>query len=441
MMTITRTALLSILAVAPGTLAVTSSKSAVESKTIEAAQFTTQSKTQFLEPIPILNLAIDKEAKEEEAKTEAKRAAALKSQIHEEKELVKLWFTWGFWRLLAACSACLLVFSEVLFPLAFMCFGRSLTVAAVMFLVQNLSFLGTAIYYVTVKSAGAKLCLLLSVVMSAMALLLLLGCISMQFQKSTPSIEILKVDLTYVFRPLSMFVIVFLIVQGLLDSSSSDWGQLALFASMLTLGVAFAVSGIVADMCSYCFIRANNYFEEGEFIMNDGDLLQVKHIFWCFTYAYRPKTRSDVFVPNSDLAGQGINNRSRDDARAFSIDLEVPTGSTNAQTTKMIQDVLALIKESDKSGFTAMNGRKFDGQIDVAKSTVFITGINPEGGSCTLKIKLAGKYYFSKPPQWKMDSPAPDAHARQMEWQAGWNYQMEWLLLEAKKIIDANAKK
>merc|ERR1719160_2404332 len=144
---------------------------------------------------------------------------------------------------------------------------------------------------------------------------------SFKFNKSTPSMEILQTDFTYVFRPISIFVIIFLIVQGLLDSSASDWGSLTLLASFLALGVAFAVSGLVADMCSYCFIRANDYFQEGEFIMNDGELLQIKHIFWCYTFAYRPSTRSDVYIPNGGLVGSAINNRSRDNSRTFEIDM------------------------------------------------------------------------------------------------------------------------
>lgn len=425
-------------------VAVSSSKSSVQSKRNEAVS---SSRFKFLEPIPVF--ASDKEQsaeiKEEladedkSAQENAKKAAALKAKINQEKELVKMWFTWGFWRLLVACSATLLIFSEVIFPLVFNLLGRSLMVAAITFFLQNLAFLFTAVAFVTVKAAGAKLCLVLSVVLCAISLLILLGAMSLKFNKATPSMEILQADFTYVFRPISIFVIIFLIVQGLLDSSASDWGSLTLMASFLTLGIAFAVSGLVADMCSYCFIRANDYFMEGEFIMNDGELLQIKHIHWCYTYAYRPSTRSDVFVPNSALAGSGINNRSRDNARVFEIDLSVPTGSSNAQTTKMVQDVLALIKSSDKAGFTATNGKQFDGQIDVAKSDVYITGIDPEGASCTLKIKLFGKYYFSKPPQWKMDGPAPEASKRQMEWQSGWNYQVEWLLLESKKIIDKNA--
>jgi len=108
-----------------------------------------------------------------------------------------------------------------------------------------------------------------------------------------------------------------------------------------------------------------------------------------------------------------------------------------AQVNKIVLDIVALMKKSDENGFTTLTGAKFDGQIDVAKSTVFVTAMDPGGDKCTIKIKLFGKYYFSKPPQWKMDSPEPEALTRQLAWQAGWNAQIEWLLLEAKKIIPA----
>jgi small-conductance mechanosensitive channel len=374
---------------------------------------------------------------EQKAEQRGRKSGAIKAQVHEQKDLVSMWFTWPFWRLLVACAITLLAFTEVIFPLAMHLLGRSLLVATITFFVQNFAFLCTAIAYATADAAGAKLCLVLSVVMCAISLLILLGAIGVRFQKSTPSMEILQSDLTYVFKPISIVVIIFLVVQGLLDSSGSDWGKLTLLVGALTLGISIAVGGLVSDVMSYCFIRANDYFQEGEFIMNDGELLQVKHIYWCYTFAYRPSTRSDVYVPNSALAGQAINNRSRDNARTVEIELDMPI----AQAKKTCQDVMALIKKSDESGFTAINGKKFDGQIDANKSHVFVAGVDPGGDSCTMKIKLFAKYYYSKPPQWKMeDVPEPQPVKRQLEWQAGWNYQMEWLLLEATKVIDKSGK-
>lgn len=448
-----KTPLLWVLTMAPGTLAVSSSKStvksSVESKAIEAVQ----TKFQFLKPIPVFVTKSHENADVEKARTDVdqeelsdeqariKKLAHIRAQVHDEKELVKRWFTWGFWELLVACAACLLVFTEIVFPLVFMCTGRSLLVAAILWFLQNFAFLCTAISCVTHNSAGAKICLVLSVILCAMSFLLLLAVAALRCGKSTPAMEILQTDATYVFRPLSIVIILFLIVQGLLDSSSSDWGALTFFTAMLTLGIVLAVSGVVKDVMSYCLIRNNNWFEEGEFIMSGGDLLQIKHIFWCYTLAYKPKTRSQVYVSNHSLAGSGINNRSRDNARVFEFELDIPIGSSDEQTSKMVQGVMALIQSGEKDGFTAMNGKQYEGQIDVGKSCVYITGIDPSSNKGTMQIKLFGKYYFSKPPQWTMKgTPEPQKSARQMEWQAGWNYQMEWLLLESKKVIDQNSK-
>jgi small-conductance mechanosensitive channel len=406
------------------TLAALSSKSSVSSSMI-AVESSIQKK--FLD-VFAGNADGDSDA---EAKSEV-TSESLAKKGADQKKLVKLWFTWGFWRLLVICAGVILLFAVVISPLALKLLGRKLLVAATVFFAQNFAFLCTAIAFATPGAAGAVLCLVLSVILCALSLLIFLGVVGWSYQ-GTPSrsIESLQHDLTYVFAPISIGVLVFLIIQGLVDSSGGDWGSIAMLASFLALGIAFAASGIIKDMMSYCFIRANEYFEEDEFIMNGGDILKVKDIFWCYTLAYNPKTRSDVYIPNSKLAGNAINNRSRDNSRTFEIDLDVPVAKVN----KIVSDIMALMKKCDENGFTSLMGKKFDGQIDVAKSNVFVTAMDPGGTTCSIKIKLFGKYYFSKPPQWKMDTPEPEAMQRQTEWKAGWNYQIEWLLLEAKKVI------
>merc|ERR1719359_866845 len=115
----------------------------------------------------------------------------------------------------------------------------------------------------------------------------------MKFQSLTPGMVKVTDSLSHVFPILSYLVIVFLITQGLLEETASDWGKLALLVSFLALGLAMGVSGIMKDMMSYVFIRANDYFEEGEFIYFGGKLLQVKDITWLHTFAYNPKLKCD----------------------------------------------------------------------------------------------------------------------------------------------------
>jgi small-conductance mechanosensitive channel len=356
----------------------------------------------------------------------------LKRDIAKQKELVRKWFTWPFWRMIFFCSMALMLFAVVLFPVTFKCLGVKFLYATLLFLFEMLTFLGTAINYVSPDAAAAKLCLVLSVVMSALALLCVLGATALQFQNLTKGMTKVTDSLSHVFPVLSYLVIVFLIVQGLLEETASDWGKLALLASFLALGLAMGVSGVVKDMMSYAFIRANEYFEEGEFIYFGGNLLQVKEITWLHTFAYNPKTRSDMFIPNNKLACKGINNQSRDNARQFTLELPIPGDASADQVAKIVQQTWAAIRATEDLTFTAPNGTEYEGQINVKKSAVYLS--SPE----TLTVKVFGKYFFSTPPKGGASDKPP--LARQMEWSAGWNYQVESLCLQFKTIVDKNFK-
>jgi small-conductance mechanosensitive channel len=362
---------------------------------------------------------------------DSKQDENLKEDIRKQKELVKKWFTWPFWRCIFYCSMCLVIFAVALFPLCFKLIGKQFLIAAALFLFEMLTFLGTAINFVTAEAAAAKTCLVLSVVMSALALLGVLGGIALKFQNLSPGMVKVTNDLSSVFPPISYLVVVFLIIQGLLEETASDWGKLALLASFLALGLAMGVSGVVKDMMSYVFIRANDYFTEGEFIYFGGKLIQVKEITWLHTFAYLPKTRSDMFIPNSKLAQKGINNQSRDNARQFGSELAVPADASAEQVSKIVAEMWATIRATEDRKFTAPNGTELDGQIDVKKSSVYLSA--PD----CLTVKLFGKYYFSHPPEGNSDKPPL---ARQMEWSAGWNYQVESLLLQFQNIVDKNFK-
>lgn len=364
---------------------------------------------------------------EGESKTDKEKEAELKEASKNEKDMVDQWFTWPFWRLIVMCATTLLFFTEIVFPVSFCMLGKNLLVATLVFLVEMLSYLITGCAYADAKSAGATHALVLAAVMCAIALLFFLGAVSMKMQKLTKSQELVCNDLATVFRPISYLVIIFLIVHGLLEETSSDWGNLTVFASMMALAVAFAMSGIFNDMMGYIVIRANEWFGEGDYIHFDGELHQVKHVYWCYTYAYKPSTRSDMFIPNSAIAGGALNNQSKDNGRVFEHDVGLPDLSTDGKKA-FIKDAWALLSKLEKEGFTALNGQKYDCQVDIKKTSIYLTDPG------TLHFKLAGLYYFSHPPQWKMDSPEPKPEARQMEWAAPWNYQIEWFILEMKKI-------
>merc|ERR1719191_1122479 len=109
--------------------------------------------------------------------------------------------------------------------------------------------------YADAKAAGAMHALVLAVVMTAIALLFFMGAVGLKCSTLTRAQQHVSDDLSHIFKPISLFIIVFLIVDGLLSETSSDWGNLVVFASMCSLGLAFGMSGVIKDMISYIFIR------------------------------------------------------------------------------------------------------------------------------------------------------------------------------------------
>jgi len=347
----------------------------------------------------------------------------------EATDTIKHWFTWEFWRLVVYCVIAILAFSEVVTPVVFGMIGLNLLVASGLFFVQNIVLLVTAICFIDGKAAGSNHILSLAIVMAALSLLMFLGALSLKFKKMNKSAQHMCDDLSLVFRPFSILIVVFLVVNAVLEETGSEWGNLALLLSMVLLGLAFAMSGVIKDMMSYVFIRTNDYFGEGDFVHYGGGVVQVKNVYWCHTVVFNPKTKSPMYVPNSKLAA-GINNQSRDNARVFETDFAIGGGLPVEKAETIVKEFWKLLHNLE-GGFTGLNGRKYSNQIIGDKCAVFLTG---NGGN--VHVKLAGKYFFSVPPQWNMDGVAePEITTRQQEWKAGWDYQMEWFILAAKKIV------
>merc|ERR1719265_374888 len=119
--------------------------------------------------------------------------------------------------------------------------------------------------------------------MVVLAFLIFLFAVSLRFQKVNEQIQKVADDVASIFRPLSQLIAVFLIVQGVLDASDADWGNLVLFGSFIALGLAFALSGLVKDIISYFFIRLKDIYKEGDFIYHQKELYQVRNLTWMFT--------------------------------------------------------------------------------------------------------------------------------------------------------------
>lgn len=311
------------------------------------------------------------------------------------------------------------------------------------------AFMITALVSVTDESAGAKHILALSTICMALGFLTFLFSSilvlrhRMSHTKRDQAVMHIANDVSVVFRPLSRFVLVFLITMGVLEEVSVDWGGIVIVASFVALGIAFAMSSLVKDLFSYFFIRLDDHFEEGEFVYSKGELTQIEKITWRYVIGVEWSSRTKVYIPNSELVCEKIRCQSRDFDRFIKAQIPIPFKASGQALEAILRDGWEILRSTDAEGFTfkASDGTEYENQVDTPKSTIYLTKMEPHSGSefgmVILEAKLFGLYSFSKPPPWKGDPQLqPPKEDRQLEWETMWNYQVEWLILGLKKIID-----
>eukprot|EP00746_Dinoflagellata_sp_MGD_P013550 gnl/MRDRNA2_/MRDRNA2_129315_c0_seq1.p1 gnl/MRDRNA2_/MRDRNA2_129315_c0~~gnl/MRDRNA2_/MRDRNA2_129315_c0_seq1.p1 ORF type:complete len:484 (-),score=79.35 gnl/MRDRNA2_/MRDRNA2_129315_c0_seq1:234-1685(-) len=386
-------------------------------------------------------------AKSTESPAPAPGPAYAHGSAEDESQMISKWFTWEFWRLMVLCTLTLLFFTEIVGSCVdfFKPFKHSLVVDSGVFCVQMLCFMLVAAIFSSPVSAGVHCTRTLATVMAPLSLLVFLGSVGMYFQKMSPQMRHVADDLGHLFKPFSRIVIVFLILNGVLEESASDWGEMVMIGSCILLGIAFAMAGVVKDIICYMFIRLDDYFTEEDFIYHHGVLHRVNHIHWRYTETYCLATRSITYIPNSEIACNAVNNQSRDDARIVEKALPLPSGIPAESLEAIVRAAWALLNSVEEAGFTAQNGQQCDCQFEVGKCIIWIDNVQPCPGSkefaCwNLQLRLAGKYRFSKPPKWMSTTDEPAPEKRQLDWMPIWNFQVEWFMLELKKLIDSNSK-
>lgn len=321
--------------------------------------------------------------------------------------------------------------------------GHTFLLAAAIFFIQMISFMLVSILIHDPHAAGAQHTLSLSTILAALSFLILLFAVHLYFAGMNHQVRHLTNDMSYIFRPLSTFIVVFLVVEGVLEESKSDWGNLVLLGSFVALGLAFGLSGMVKDIMCYFLIRLKNIFDEEDFIYYNGEIYQVKNIGWLFIQAYRMSTRSIAFIPNSEIGTTGVNNQSRDDTRIYEAVVPLPGSMSATKMEAIVRDGWGIIRSLKEGTFLALNGQTIQNQMDTDTSALYVDNISETSGnefaSANVVIRLVAKYFYSSPPPWEDDTEEPILKARQMDWKMKWHYQVEWFLVEMKKVIDKHS--
>lgn len=378
--------------------------------------------------------------------------AAAAEKVADATQKLEHFFSYNYWRPLFFCSAALLLFSEVIGPAVDVCTGKSFLGKATVFFCQMFSFLLVGAIYSDPSAAAAQHILALSFVMVSIGLLLLLAALLLRMRRAcskegsySDGLGIVANDISDVLPGVSRAVIVVLLVYGILDDVGVEWTGVAAVAAVVSLGITLATTGIASDFLAYVFIRLGGWFREGDVIYIAGEAVSVTGITWRYTEVYRGSTRSPLYVPNKDVGFAQVNNQSRDNGRCVFKTIPLEPSLSAAQLESIVKEMWQLLYAfgGDKS-FVALNGEKYESQLDVDGSAVYLSD-RPAAQSAkelsqmTITLKLAGKYWYSNPPPWTdKEKPEPKKEDRQYDWCAPWNYQVEYVLLEVQKILEVH---
>lgn len=372
----------------------------------------------------------------------AKKIEAASSNLH-------VWFEWWYWQPLFSCGVSILIFTEILWPIVDRLISGSKTlfvVHALMFACAMMAFFYCAAIFTDPKAAAASHILGLSTLFVVLGLLTLLGALGISVRALFSQKGMLSAvadDFAALLLPLTRLMLTFLITYGVLENVDTSYSGIVTLAAFAMIGISMALTGIVSDFIAYIFIRANGWFQEGDFIYHNGGLIKVVDIEWRHTKAFSFAHKCIVYIPNGLLGNKELINQSQDEGRVVFTDIPLNPKVTGETLEAIVKDAWELLRSQDKP-FTALNGKTFENQLDVGASGVFISDYGAatsakELAQIHLKVKLTAQYYYSKPPVKVPEGE--DWREHQWDWIAGWNFQTELIFIGIQKILDKHAAK
>jgi small-conductance mechanosensitive channel len=354
-----------------------------------------------------------------------------KGSVVPTQEMVDRWLTWTYWKPLALSMGWLVASVEVAGPMldAKLEFG----------LVREVVILATSIYGMaaiiifTLDMAAAGMLNLLAVatIGCTMAMLLVIFTISVKVNdtdKNDP-VMLLATDVAGLLRPILRLILVGVVLDVVAKEASVDWGQLAVLAGYLMLGIALSLSGVIGDVLGHVFIRMDNHFREGDFIVYDGGVVQVDALHWRHTIALTSGSQCKVYIPNSELTSAAIVNQSQDTDRVVEVDIPVDLEADKLK--EAVKNAWDLFKQAgtDDFSFTALDGKTYKNQFNIDECECWVKE------SCdAIHVTFVGQYFYSNPPPYIGKGVEMEKVFRQQEWEHGWQMQVEWYSIQLKRM-------
>jgi len=337
-------------------------------------------------------------------------------------------FTLEYWRPLAYSLGIIVVITEIVGPALDLLVVSNLGSECCLFTLTSFAFAAvvfstsddTALGDKELVATAATFCFV-SILMLVISVLIL--C---RVREERSPVKTIATDVSKLFRPLARCIVLFVLVDVVVKEICVAWGNFLMLAAVIVLGATLAITGMVGDIVGHVLIRIDQHFYEDDFLYLDGDLTQVKRLEWRHAVGLRWRQKALVYIPNRELAGKIIVNRSRDNAKVVEFTLPLNQGLKVEAMQEIVKEVWGMIKTSGQDSFTfpALDENTYSSQVDPDNCLVYLQTCSPDPhgdkdqpARFDLHLKLAGRHSGEK---------------------AAWSFHVEWLLLEVKDAIDAH---
>merc|ERR1719272_414685 len=159
------------------------------------------------------------------------------------------------------------------------------------------------------------------------------------------------------------------------------------------LGIALSLSGVIGDVLGHVFIRMDNHFTEGDFVLYDGNVVQIEALHWRHTIGLTDVNQCRIYIPNSELTTAAIVNQSQDTDRVVEVD--IPLDLETDQLREAVKNAWDLFKKTGEDGFTflGLDGKTYTNQFNTDECECWVKE------SCdAIRITFVGKFFYSNPP-------------------------------------------
>jgi len=359
-----------------------------------------------------------------------------KKGIKKGQKFKSVWLSFDYWKPLLASMAFLMLVVDVGGPLLDTYCAFNLQTEVCLLAVSIYGFAMVVIYFMDKKAAGMKNLLAVATIGCTMTLLMVIGTLSMTLRKTKKNnpMWLLATDVATLVRPTLHCIMCAVLLDVVATEANVDWGQMAVLLGFFMLGIALSLSGVIGDILAHVFLRMDNHFVEGDFIIYDGGLVQIIDMKWRHTIGITDDQNAVIYIPNSELTAGAIVNQSQDSDRCVEVDILVNMDAEKLE--KAVNNAWELFRQTEAEDFkfTGLDGNEYTNQFNTPECLAYV-----KETADAVHIVFTGNYYFSNPPPFDGEEgeEEPEANERQQDWEQGWQMQVEWFNIQLKKMNES----